>query len=88
MPNNFFFILRLNSYFLQVLDVCRRLAAFCAMFGGPEKPEEKVLVAMEETYVRSHQFLASTLESMTSMRNVPHLDSLAAALVYSCPEKW
>ena len=74
--------------FLQVLDVCRRLAAFCAMFGGPEKPEEKALVAMEETYVRSHQFLASTLESMTAMRNVPHLDSLAAALVYSCPEKW
>ena len=73
---------------LQVLGVCRRLAAFCAGFGGPKRPEERTLVAMEETYVRSHQFLASTLESMTAKRNVPHLDSLAAALVHSCPEKW
>jgi len=46
----------------------------------------EMLTTLEESYARSHQFLASTLNEMTQKRNVPHLDGLAASLIHSCPE--
>ena len=54
-------------------------------------PRREVLISvdtlarLEENYSRTHQFLASTLSGMTSKRNVPHLNGLAATLVHSCP---
>ena len=44
------------------------------------------LKSLEENYARRHQFLATTLRSMTQKRNIPHLDGLSAALLHSCPE--
>ena len=57
----------------------------------PKKKSDDVLIpvdrltSLEEDYARCHQFLASTLNTMTQKRNVPHLDGLAASLVHSCP---
>ena len=43
------------------------------------------LVSLEQSYARRHQFLATTLHSMTQKRNVLHLEGLAAALLHSFP---
>lgn len=48
---------------------------------------EKLLHNFEESYSRSHQFLATTLRSLSQKRNVPHLDGLAAALIYTSPNR-
>jgi hypothetical protein len=48
---------------------------------------EKLLHNFEESYLRSHQFLATTLRSLSQKRNVPHLDGLAAALIYTAPSR-
>ena len=69
----------------KVLGVCQALMDICCEGVAEVKVDE--LLALEETYVRSHHFLASTLSSMTQRRNLPHLDGLAAALVYSCPAR-
>ena len=47
-------------------------------------PDDK-LEYLEVNYAKRHQFLASTLQSMTQKRNVIHLEGLAAALLHSCP---
>lgn len=47
--------------------------------------ETSTLKSLEENYAKRHQFLATTLNSMTEKRHVPHLDGLAAALLHSCP---
>lgn len=52
---------------------------------GPFIIDLMTLKSLEENYAQSHQFLASTLRSMTQKRNVAYLDGLAAALVHSCP---
>ena len=47
--------------------------------------KEDTLRSLEENYAKRHQFLASTLKSMTQKRNVIHLEGLAAALLHSFP---
>ena len=70
----------------KVLKLCMDLLELCRATPVP-KVRMRTMTRLEETYVRSHQFLASTLDSMTRRRNVPHLDGLAAALLHSCPDK-
>ncbi len=45
----------------------------------------KKIIKLEEGYSQNHQFLASTLNAKISMRNVPYLEGLVAALTHSCP---
>ena len=48
---------------------------------------DKLLCNFEANYFRSHQFLATTLRSLSQKRNVPHLEGLAAALLHSVPRR-
>ncbi len=77
----------LREAVLKVFSVCHRLAELCSSSGMASASDafEEKLSACERDYSRSHQFLSSTLTSMTQRRNVPHLDGLAAALAHSCP---
>ena len=43
------------------------------------------ILAWEEKYSRCHNFLASTLQTMTARRKLPHLEGLTVALLHSCP---
>ena len=45
----------------------------------------KTLTSLKQNYAKRHQFLATTLHSMTQKRNVLHLEGLAAALLHSFP---
>ena len=45
----------------------------------------ETLTSLEQNYAKRHQFLATTLHSMTQKRNVLHLEGLAAALLHSFP---
>ena len=45
----------------------------------------RTVVAWEEKYRKCHIFLASSLQSITKKRKVPHLEGLAVALLHSCP---
>ena len=51
------------------------------------KLQMRKLEILEETYANSHNFLASTLQTMVQKRNIPHLEGLAAALIHSSPAK-
>lgn len=46
----------------------------------------RTIATWEEKYSRCHQFLATTLQSMTTRMRLPHLEGLAAALLHSCPQ--
>ena len=48
---------------------------------------DKLLTNYEANYFRSHQFLATTLRSLSQKRNIPHLEGLAAALLHSVPRR-
>ena len=74
----------------KVLKSALLLQEYCSNYiKNPGKKgfimEVKTLQKMEENYARRHQFLATTLRSMTEKRCVPHLDGLSAALLHSCP---
>ena len=45
----------------------------------------ETLTSLEQNYAKRHQFLATTLHSMTQKRNMLHLEGLAAALLHSFP---
>ena len=72
----------LRDAVVKVLNIGLELGTFCRDLS---QYDEGRMERMEVNYARTHTFLASTLRSMTQKRNVPHLDGLAAALIYSCP---
>eukprot|EP00092_Neocalanus_flemingeri_P037301 GFUD01040623.1.p1 GENE.GFUD01040623.1~~GFUD01040623.1.p1 ORF type:complete len:962 (+),score=214.69 GFUD01040623.1:57-2942(+) len=45
----------------------------------------RTITGWEEKYSKCHKFLASTLQTMTAKRKLPHLEGLAIALLHSCP---
>ncbi len=85
----------LREAVLKVLNIANVLHKHCSAHLRPSSTktprrrhfivDSRTLTALEENYARCHQFLASTLRSMTQKRNVPHLDCLAAALLHSYP---
>lgn len=75
----------LKDAVMKVLKTCLILNKMCMQ--GLSHVRLDHLEGLEETYARSHQFLASTLGSMTQKRNIPHLEALATALIYSCPTR-
>nr|XP_040573888.1 gamma-tubulin complex component 5-like [Lepeophtheirus salmonis] len=74
----------LRNTVLKVLNICTTLKELVL---SDETEDLSALENLEEVYSRSHQFLATTLRSIVQKRNLPHLESLAVALIYSCPEK-
>jgi hypothetical protein len=81
----------LKEAVFKVLRSALLLHKYCSIhIKSPNKSgtfimETSTLKSLEENYAKRHQFLASTLRSMTQKRNVPHLDGLSAALLHSCP---
>ena len=70
----------LNAKQYQLLESYKNMGSYLLI-------SEKLLNNFEENYLRSHQFLAKTLRSLSQKRNVPHLDGLAAALIYTTPNR-
>ena len=80
----------LKETVFKVLKSAMVLHKYCTQYVQDPKAgvfimETSALKSLEENYAKRHQFLATTLKSMTEKRHVPHLDGLAAALLHSCP---